>query len=338
MTLTTFVSVKGSPGVTTLACLVGATWPHDRRVAVVEADPFGGDLAARFRLSAAHGWTTYVTASRRSEEPVPIEPHLQALPGGLDVVIGARDSRRVGSERTVEGFLQTCTSSEPAPWDLLVDGGRLLPDGVADCTAPWAEHSDRIVVVLRRDAPSIFSVRERSPALADRYGDRIRLVVVGDGRHHNAAIEEFTGLPVIGEVPFDLAAAHVASGQGGGSRQLSRSLLVVAARRLAGVLAAPNQGEDGAEDEEVDGVRADDGDRSEPATPLARAGRRLRQLRRRSPQDGEGNRPDRPATESLGVIQGTAAALLLPPEQMPQREPVRQREAEPETVHQEAVL
>ena len=55
MRVVTFVSVKGAPGVTTLACLVAATWPDHRRVAVVEADPFGGDLAARFRLSTALG-------------------------------------------------------------------------------------------------------------------------------------------------------------------------------------------------------------------------------------------------------------------------------------------
>ena len=189
------------------------------------------------------------------------------------------------------------------------------------------EHSDQIVVLLRRDAPSIFRVRERSQALADRCGDRIALVVVGAGRHHIAAIEEFTGLPVIGEVPFDLAAAHVASGQEGGSRQLSRSLLVVAARRLAGVLAAPGKGEDRAEDEGVEGTAPEDRDRAEPVTPLARAARRLRQLRRGT-QAGEGNRPGRPATEGLDVGQGTAAALLLPPEQVPQRQPERLRQPE----------
>ena len=98
MRVVTFVSVKGAPGVTTLACLVAATWPDHRRVAVVEADPFGGDLAARFRLSTTLGWSSYLTASRRSEGEVPLSPHLQALPGGLDVLVRP-DGRREASAR-----------------------------------------------------------------------------------------------------------------------------------------------------------------------------------------------------------------------------------------------
>ena len=325
MTVITFVSVKGSPGVTTLACLVGATWPDRRRVAVVEADPFGGDLAARFRLSAARGWTSYATAVRRSEGPVPLEPHLQALPGGLDVVIGARGARQGGSERAVEALLESCSSSQPTPWDLVVDGGRLLPDDGANSTTVWLDRSESVVVVVRRDAPSVLKVRDRSQALVDRYGDRVRLVVVGSGRHPNSAIEDFTGIPVIGEVPLDLPAAQVASGEGGAGRHLSRSLLVVSARRLSVALAGPDH--DGVDGDSADGdggiaeggsdrddrnnrggrddrddrddrdtldkerngeERGDSGSRrvpSMPAIPVSRAVRHLRRLRRGAPQD-----------------------------------------------------
>lgn len=253
MTVVTFVSIKGAPGVTTLSCLVGATWPEGRRVAVVEADPFGGDLAARFRLTTLCGWTSYAAASRRSEVSAPVDPHLQLLPGGLEVLVGASDGTSVVSVPLVEALLERSAGTGVGALDLLVDCGRLLfaavggtnggwapgrlpsPDGVG----AWLDHADLVVVVTRRDPPSILKVQERARQLTERYGDRLCLVVVGRGTHDNAAIQEFTGLPVIGEVPIDILAGQVASGGDGSGRHLTRSSLVGAARRLAEVLATP---------------------------------------------------------------------------------------------------
>jgi MinD-like ATPase involved in chromosome partitioning or flagellar assembly len=300
VTVITFVSVKGAPGVTTLACLVGATWPDQRRVAVVEADPFGGDLAARFRLPVSRGWSSYVTTSRRSEGPIPLEPHLQALPGGLDVMIGARGGRLAGAEQAVADLVQS-SGSDPSPRDLVIDGGRLLLENAPSATAAWLDHSDVVVVVVRRDAPSILCARDRSAGLRDRFGDRVRLVVVGNGRHSSAAIEDFTRLAVIGEVPVDHAAAQVASGSGGAGWRLSRSLLVVSAHRLATVLAGPDHGDHTSDTVGEDGDRVVDEDRPVPTGPVAgsyRRYRRIRQLRhpvRRRPVDGGGGQATKAA-------------------------------------------
>jgi MinD-like ATPase involved in chromosome partitioning or flagellar assembly len=90
MTVAVFASVKGAPGVTTVVNLVAATWPEQRRALVVECDPSGGDIAARFQLSSRCGWSSFETASRRGESIPDIGPHLQQLPGGLEVLVGAR--------------------------------------------------------------------------------------------------------------------------------------------------------------------------------------------------------------------------------------------------------
>jgi hypothetical protein len=45
VTLIALASIKGSPGVTTAATALAASWPEGRQVLLVEADPFGGDLA-----------------------------------------------------------------------------------------------------------------------------------------------------------------------------------------------------------------------------------------------------------------------------------------------------
>ena len=66
VTIISVCSAKGSPGVTTLACALGAVWPAERRVMVAECDPSGGDIAARFGLSAKRGMTSLILEARRS--------------------------------------------------------------------------------------------------------------------------------------------------------------------------------------------------------------------------------------------------------------------------------
>ncbi len=55
MTVVALASVKGSPGVTTAALAMAARWPAGRKVLLVEADPFGGDLAPRYGATVTGG-------------------------------------------------------------------------------------------------------------------------------------------------------------------------------------------------------------------------------------------------------------------------------------------
>ena len=47
MTLVALASLKSSPGTTTAALALCQVWPRARRVILIEADPAGGDIAAR---------------------------------------------------------------------------------------------------------------------------------------------------------------------------------------------------------------------------------------------------------------------------------------------------
>lgn len=306
MTVSCLVSVKGAPGVTTLACLIGATWPEGRRAAVIEADPSGGDLAARFQLATARGWSSFVTASRRSGRGVEIDTHLQALPGGLEVLVLPDGPRRVLTPHSVKDLIQGCQSAEPEPWDLVVDGGRLMDMGLepgdlgdANPTGPWLDIADTVVIVTRRDPASIIKVRNHASALRRWGGDRLHLVLVGRGPHDRGAIEEFTGLPVIAEIPFDGAAAQVVTGEGGRSRQLSRSLLAASARRLAVVLA-------GAEDE-LDARPA----RSPAVVRQWTASRSVRLLRHLVRREGAGLVDGAVAGDSLACLSSDPATDLV---------------------------
>ena len=56
-------------------------------------------------------------------------------------------------------------------------------------------------------------LRENAPRLFARYGDRVGLAVIRSGCYSSAEIEEFTGIPAVGEVPSDPMAAAVATGE-----------------------------------------------------------------------------------------------------------------------------
>jgi hypothetical protein len=234
VTVVAFASVKGAPGVTTVASLVAATWPEHRKVMMVESDPSGGDLAARFGLSSKCGWSSFVAASRRSDSTPEMAPHLQQLPGGLDVLVGPRSPDSGDTQATADAIVTSAASNPDEPWDVLVDLGRLLP-GVLSAGG-WLNHSDVLALVLGSDAASVLHMRDRAAAVVGRCKDRVGLIVVRSGDYCGSEIERFTGIPVIGEIPFDPAAAAVATGGKGSDRRLSRSLLVASAFRLAATL------------------------------------------------------------------------------------------------------
>jgi hypothetical protein len=205
-------------------------------------------------------------------------------------------------------LLARCAWSNDAPWDLIVDGGRLPFDDPGGATAVWLGHSEAVLVVVGRDAPSILNVRDRSRGLADRCGGRVGLVLIGGGHYLNSDIEEFTGLPVVGEVPFDIRAAQSASGDGRGARKLSRSPLVAAARRLAVTLAERTEEVDGSDQELEDGAD----DRPVPVSTSDGSGRLLRLFLQRHTGWGRKAKPrfeTRFETSGPGVVGG------LPPSQ-----------------------
>ena len=236
MTLIALCSLKGAPGVTTLACLLGAAWPGPGPIALVEADPSGGDCAARFGLSARVGWTSLSASARRSDEPATPGPHLQELPGGLPVLVAARGDER-GPATGVAGRLLCTGPPEDGPDEglTIVDLGRLCPDDAVSDS--WTAAADAVLLVVRGDAATAVRVRDRLPGISASAEGGLGLVVVG-GAYSGHEVAEFTGVRVVGNVPFDPVAAEVATGSGGSVRRLERSPLWDAVGRLAGTLAA----------------------------------------------------------------------------------------------------
>ncbi len=240
MTTVAFTSVKGAPGVTTLASLVGAGWPAPRRVSIVELDPSGGDLAARFCLSSKRGWSSFAAASRRTApgELPSIDPHLQQLPGGLEALVAPTGPGGVAAIPFLEHLLCAAGADEP-PLDLVIDLGRLRPD--LPTTRAALAASDTVAVVVRGDAPSALHLRDGAVGLRTACDGTLGLVVLETGPYSAPEISEFTDIPVLATVPFDPASASVASGGQGSPRRLSRSSLASCTSELATILVGTSE-------------------------------------------------------------------------------------------------
>ena len=230
MTVVSLCSAKGAPGVTTLACALGAAWPVGRRVIVAECDPSGGDLAARFGLSPRRGMTSLVLSGRRTDQQGSVfSHHVQRLPGGLEVLAGSVSAEAAGA--LDHELARVASGLFPDDADVVADCGRLRGDAPGQDAV--LRSADDVLLLLRPDVAGLahaFSARPRLEALSP--SARTHLVMVGTGRFDVAEVSDALGVGVVAVVPHDPGAAAMACGEPGKTRPFERSRLVASARRL----------------------------------------------------------------------------------------------------------
>ncbi len=175
-------SLKGSPGVTTLATALGARWPAGENPIVVEADPAGGDLMARFRLQRLTGpGQPGCSRTSAATEPGLLAQHTQHLPGGLRVV--ARAGRgRAGPRRAVGAGLRCRRrplrrAADQPGTPVIVDCGRVDPDSPA---LPIIRSADAMLLLARPHDDELAHVALKLQA-AQQWSRRPCFVLVGDG-------------------------------------------------------------------------------------------------------------------------------------------------------------
>lgn len=231
MSLFALASLKGAPGTTTLACLVAATWPLDRRVLVAECDPCGGDLAPRFELLTTKGCLSLATAARRDPDSVVPDPHVQRLPGGLEVLVGGSSAEMTLAQSVTRANVNHAVVAIARSVDVVADLGRLAVP--YDECRELLQEAAAVGVLVGPDHASVAHAIDQRELLTDLCGERLSLMIVGRGACRSQDIESLTGIRVSAEIPNDPAAAAVASGMSGGARRLARSVLVKSARRIA---------------------------------------------------------------------------------------------------------
>jgi MinD-like ATPase involved in chromosome partitioning or flagellar assembly len=242
MTLVAFCCGKGSPGVSTIACLAGAVWPAGRRTVVAECDPSGNDLAARFGLSPRIGMTSLVLAHRRvehSEES--FDHHLQTLPGGLEILAGPLNPDAATSLDRELGAAGLAVF--PKAIDLVVDCGRVLT------SAPGQQEilnkADHVVVVTKPDAAGLAHTLWTLDVVRSLAQGTTSVVVVGSSQFSAGEIEQAFQAKMVGVLPFDEKSAATVCGSPGKTKRFARSSLVVSARSLvARVLDLSTLGDD----------------------------------------------------------------------------------------------
>ena len=225
-----------SCGTTTLAVELAATWPTQRRVLVIEADPAGGTLAAASGWAPEPSLVSLAAAARRSNDPEAIWAHCHHLPGGAAVLAapaGADQAR--SAARMLAGLFDRLGELDA---DVLVDVGRLDPTAPTPAVATGAE---RVVLVAR---PKLADLHAVAGFVEAEVGARLvadgrsGLVLVGDGPYPDGEITEALGVEVLGRLPWDPEAADLLAVLAASDRRLRLSPLVRAARSLSDALAA----------------------------------------------------------------------------------------------------
>jgi hypothetical protein len=229
-------SLKGSPGVTTLATALGARWPAAENPIVVEADPAGGDLMARFRLNDSPGLVSLAAAARRSTDAALLAQHTQYLPGGLRVVlgpVGAEQSRAALCALTSGGTSPLRRAADVPGTTVIVDCGRVDPESPALSIIRGA---DAMLLVARPRDEQLAHVALKLHA-AQRWSNRPCFVLVGEG-YPTREVSQALGIAVMGRVPWDDKGAAVLCGQRSDRHGPDRSPLGQAAATIAALVLA----------------------------------------------------------------------------------------------------
>lgn len=184
-------SIRGAPGATSWALLLGAAWPRElsaRRV-VLEADPAGGVIGARYGLGVEPGAVRMVTGMRRNgDSSIQLEEVAREIEPDLFVVPGpesgeqARPVWREGA-RSVAGRL----AMDESVW--LVDIGR------TDETNPslaFVDDAALTVVVIGSRQEDLVQLPTRVAALRERC-ERVAVIVSGSCAFGSEDVRQFCG-------------------------------------------------------------------------------------------------------------------------------------------------
>lgn len=225
------VSAKHSPGATTTAAALATAATDDGPVLLVEADPAGGDLAARHRLSLDPSLVSLAAAGRhRVDLDASVDGHCQPLPAGPTVLLApASPSQTTAALRSLGPHLVDALMRRGGT--VVVDGGRWPADGAA---TPLIEAADAILLVARPSLEGIEHVRARLETVADpTVRRRIAVVLVGDRPYPPDEVAAVVPVEVAGVIAVDGRGVRALE-NGATGAALRRSALIRSARTVLG--------------------------------------------------------------------------------------------------------
>ncbi len=217
MTVIGVASLRSSPGATSLA--VGMSWAVEGPVTLVEADPAGGVLAARFGLDATRDLLSFGIGVRRTFVPELLFAHTTSL-GLTHCLLSPADPP--SARRAIDMTAETL-GAHLCRFDMttVVDLGCLSTQSPA---IPLAKRLDRLLLVAKpalEDVPALLDVL----SMVRTWIVPVDLVLIGSGPFKADEFAQVTGLPIAAVLPHDPRVASAYSGGVFSERSLRRSSL-----------------------------------------------------------------------------------------------------------------
>ncbi len=228
MTMIAVAGGKGSAGATTLAVALAAHASEHGNALLVEADPAGGDMAARCGVSLDPGLLSLAASGRRGLDRSIIERHAQLLPFGVLALIGPTSDEQATTTLTAIGAaLGRALESALSP--VFIDVGRWH----ARSPATELVRSSSIALLVFR--PTIEGVEHARSQLASlsREAARVAAVSIGERPYPPTEVRAALEVEELYVIAHDPRAARVVSTGTRPDRWLRRSPLLRSSRALA---------------------------------------------------------------------------------------------------------
>jgi hypothetical protein len=221
-------SVKGSPGVTTLASALAARWPDGGpRPVVVELDPAGGDVGSRWQAHDEPGLVGMAVAAQ-SGPLGDAAGWVQHLSVGMDVIVAPCGDAAAATVADLAARSRDTLRELAGLRPVLADLGRLDPLSPA---LSFLDIADELLLLARFRLDGLRHLRPRIEALTKRCP--VRLVLVGRNDIALGEVSDYLGVPLAAVVPDDHAGADILAGRARRSMGWTRRPLLTAARSIA---------------------------------------------------------------------------------------------------------
>ena len=224
MTLYAFGSTHGSPGVTSTVVGLAAVWGEvtGRSVLLVEAEPDGGVLAARFEeLRADRTLADVAVEVRRTFELDVVLSSAQHLWSGVPVVVAPPSAEQASSALAASAERLASGLASIVDLDVLVDVGRLSTRSPA---LPFARRAVTTVLLSRATFEAVTSLTTRASELRSS-GCDVAFASIGEEPYRPQDVATAADVALAAALPDDARAASILAGSAGSERRLRRSLL-----------------------------------------------------------------------------------------------------------------
>lgn len=189
-------SLHGSPGVTVLSLALAAQFhAAEQRSLLIEADPDGGVIAARFDAPLTPNLTDLAAAARRALEPEEVLRYAQAVGNGTPVVLAHPSGEQTRAALSM-GAGPIAAALAHLDGTTVMDLGRWRSDSPS---RPFFDATSRLLLVMRPTLEQAVQVLHLVDALDNP--QRLALVLIGSRPYSARRVSDTTGLPVLATLP-----------------------------------------------------------------------------------------------------------------------------------------